>query len=164
MADHALGAVALSEGDLSMSLPRLRSARSAWTRLQMPYEAARSSVLLGLGCVSLGDQAAAALDFENARIAFEALGARPDLERLQSLRSGAGLPADGPGLDRKAVLSTREIEVLGHVASGQTNREIAEALTISRHTVGRHLENIFTKLGVSGRAAATAYAYEHDLL
>ena len=62
------------------------------------------------------------------------------------------------------MLSTRELEVLGHVASGQTNREIAAALTISRHTVGRHLENIFTKLGVSGRAAATAYAYEHDLL
>jgi DNA-binding CsgD family transcriptional regulator len=164
MADHALGAVALSEGDLSMSLPRLRSARSAWTRLQMPYEAARSSVLLGLGCVSLGDQTAAALDFENARIAFEALGARPDLERLRSLRAGAVLPADSPDLDRRDVLSTRELEVLGHVASGQTNREIAEALTISRHTVGRHLENIFTKLGVSGRAAATAYAYEHDLL
>jgi len=54
--------------------------------------------------------------------------------------------------------------VLAHVADGKTNREIAEALTISQHTVGRHLENIFAKLGVSGRAAATAYAYEHDLL
>ena len=50
------------------------------------------------------------------------------------------------------------------MADGKTNREIAEALTISQHTVGRHLENIFAKLGVSGRAAATAYAYEHDLL
>ena len=164
MADHALGAVTLSEGDTSASLPRLRSARSAWTQLHMPYEAARTSVLLGLGCVALGDQTTAALDFENARIGFEALGARPDLERLRSLRAGAGLPADALELNRMGGLSTRELEVLGHVASGQTNREIAAAMTISQHTVGRHLENIFSKLGVSGRAAATAYAYEHDLL
>ncbi len=61
-------------------------------------------------------------------------------------------------------LSSRELEILTHVASGQTNREIAAVLTISQHTVGRHLENIFSKLGVSSRAAATAHAYEHDLL
>lgn len=164
MADHALGAVALSEGDMSTALPRLRSARSAWTRLAMPYDAARASVLLGLGCISLGDQTSAALDFENARTAFETLGARPDLERLQSLRADSGLPVETSDHDRQEGLSKRELEVLGHVASGQTNREIAAALTISQHTVGRHLENIFSKLGVSGRAAATAYAYEHDLL
>ncbi len=164
MADHAVGAVTLSEGDTSASLPRLRSARSAWARLQMPYEAARASVLLGLGCVSLGDRTSAALDFENARIAFETLGAQPDLERLRSLRAASGSPVETPDRNRKGRLSTREVEVLGHVASGQTNREIAAALTISQHTVGRHLENIFSKLGVSSRAAATAFAYEHDLL
>ncbi len=67
MADQAIGAVTLSEGDPSTSLSRLRSARSAWTRLNMPYEAARASVLLGLGYVSLGDQTSAGLEFENAR-------------------------------------------------------------------------------------------------
>jgi ATP/maltotriose-dependent transcriptional regulator MalT len=80
------------------------------------------------------------------------------------LRPGAGLLGETPELDRRRGLSRRELEVLGHVASGETNREIAAALTISQHTVGRHLENIFSKLGVSSRAAATAHAYEHDLL
>ncbi len=56
------------------------------------------------------------------------------------------------------------MEVLRHVAAGKTNREVAEALTISPHTVRRHLENIFSKLGVGSRAAATAHAYEHGLL
>jgi DNA-binding CsgD family transcriptional regulator/tetratricopeptide (TPR) repeat protein len=163
MADQAIGAVTLSEGDPATSLSRLRSARSAWTRLNMPYEAAGASVLLGLGYVSLGDQTSAGLEFENARVAFDALGARPDLDRLRLLEARSGLvpPASDGG---RSGLSNREVEILTHVASGQTNREIAAALTISQHTVGRHLENIFAKLGVSSRAAATAYAYEHDLL
>jgi DNA-binding CsgD family transcriptional regulator/tetratricopeptide (TPR) repeat protein len=165
MADLATGAVTLSEGDPAAALAVLRDARTAWARLQMPYEAARTSVLLGLGCVSLGDRTSADLEFENARLAFERLGARPDLERLRSLRTRSGtstVPASGH--DGPADLSGRELEVLAHVAQGETNRQIAAALTISQHTVGRHLENIFAKLGVSGRAAATAYAYEHDLL
>jgi DNA-binding CsgD family transcriptional regulator/tetratricopeptide (TPR) repeat protein len=164
MADHALGGVTLGEGDVSTSLPRLRSARSTWARLQMPYEAGRASVLLGLGCVSLGDRTSGALEFENARVTFETLGALPDIERLRSLRAAAGLSVETPERDRPGGLSARELEVLGHVASGRTNREIAATLMISQHTVGRHLDNIFAKLGVSGRAAATAYAYEHDLL
>ena len=163
MADQAIGAVMLSEGDPSTSLSRLRSARSAWTRSNMPYEAAGASVLLGLGYVSLGDQTSAELEFENARVAFDELGARPDLDRLRSLQGRSGL-ASPPSPSERSGLSNRELEILTHVASGQTNREIAAALTISQHTVGRHLENIFAKLGVSSRVAATAYAYEHDLL
>jgi len=165
MASQAAGAVALSDGDPATALSRLRNARSAWTRLQMPHEAARTAMLVGLGCAALGDRTSAEVELENARLTFETLGAQPDLDRLQSLRTRAGLGSgaapehSGPG-----ELSARELEVLAHVARGETNREIAAALIISQHTVGRHLENIFTKLGVSGRAAATAYAYEHNLL
>lgn len=129
----------------------------------MPYEAARASLLLGLGYVSLGDRTSAGLEFDNARLAFDALGARPDLDRLRSLQERSGLAAPPSQRIAQSELSTRELEVLAQVASGLTNREIAAALTISQHTVGRHLENIFAKLGVSGRATATAYAYEHDL-
>ncbi len=161
MADQAIGAVILSEGDPSTSLSCLRSARSAWTRLHMPYEAARASVLLGLSYVSLGDRTSAGLEFENARVAFDALGAQPDLDHLRSLQA---LPGQAASDNERSGLSNRELEILTHVASGQTNREIAATLTISQHTVGRHLENIFSKLAVSSRAAATAYAYEHHLL
>jgi DNA-binding NarL/FixJ family response regulator len=54
--------------------------------------------------------------------------------------------------------------VLRHVAAGKTNREIAFELVLSEHTVARHMQNIFTKLGVSSRTAATAFAFEHRLL
>ena len=75
-------------------------------------------------------------------------------------RSGARLD---PGR-REHGLSERELEVLRLVASGKSNREIASALVISEHTVARHLQNIYAKLRVSSRSAATAFAFEHELV
>ena len=60
-------------------------------------------------------------------------------------------------------MTDREVEVLRLVAKGCTNRDVASMLFISERTVHRHLSNIFTKLGVSSRTAATAYAFEHGL-
>lgn len=164
MASHALGTVLVAEDDPLAGLAELRSAAREWQSLRMPYEAARTAVAIGLACAALGDRAAAALELDNARATFGDLGAHPDLDRLDTLGElvvgGAGAPA-GSGPTK---LSPRESEVLAHLAGGETNREIADALTISQHTVGRHIENIFTKLGVTSRAAATAYAYEHRLL
>jgi DNA-binding NarL/FixJ family response regulator len=61
-------------------------------------------------------------------------------------------------------LTARELQVLSLVAAGTTNRAIASELVLSERTVDRHVSNIFTKLGVSSRTAATAYAYKHQLL
>jgi DNA-binding NarL/FixJ family response regulator len=61
-------------------------------------------------------------------------------------------------------LTGREVEILRLVASGATNRAIAGKLRISEKTVARHLSNIFTKLDLPSRAAATAYAYQHKLV
>jgi DNA-binding NarL/FixJ family response regulator len=61
-------------------------------------------------------------------------------------------------------LSSREIEVLRLVARGGTNKEVAGELVVSEHTVARHLSNIYTKLGVGSRSAATAWAYERSLI
>ena len=156
MAAHASGSVLVAEGDPVAGLAELRAAARAWQLLQMPYEAGRTAAVIGLACAALGDQAAAALELDNARAAFTELGARPDLARLDALTGGA--PAADAGL------SEREREVLVHLAAGSTNREIAAALVISQHTVRRHVENIFAKLGVTTRAAATARAYERHLL
>lgn len=164
MAAQARGAVLVSEGQPAAGLPDLRAAATVWHEQQMPYEAARAGVLLGLAYAALGDRTSAALEFDNARDVFTELGALPDLERLAALTGPAGGHASGAALEEAGVLSAREREVLGLVAAGKSNREIAAELVLSPHTVGRHLENIFAKLGVRSRAAAIAHAYEHDLL
>ncbi|MDH3731286.1 MAG: LuxR C-terminal-related transcriptional regulator [Acidimicrobiia bacterium] len=162
IAKEAKGAVRLDSGDISSALAELRAAAGMWQRLAMPFEAARTGVLIGLACAALGDATSASLEFDHARATFASLGADTALARLKPLAEGLGTSSQPRS--RSAALSNRELEVLAHVAAGRTSPEIAEELTISRHTVRRHLDNIFAKLGVRSRAAATAYAYEHDLL
>jgi DNA-binding CsgD family transcriptional regulator len=157
LAAQAAGAVALAEGDAAGALGSLRRALSTWQDLEAPYEAARTRVLVGMACAELGDSDASALEFEAARTVFEELGAGPDLTRVDSLVTSS------PSRSLQG-LSPRELEVLRHVADGKTNREIATELVLSERTVERHVSNIFTKLDVSSRAAATAFAYEHRLL
>jgi DNA-binding NarL/FixJ family response regulator len=158
MAAHAQGAVALAEGDAAAALGALRAAGQAWQELDAPYEAARVRALVGLCCRSLGDEDTGALELEAARGVFAALGAAPDLARIDALASEAGTRRDTHGL------TARELEVLRLVAAGRSNREIAAALVISEHTVARHLQNIFAKLGVSSRTAAGAFAFAHELI
>jgi DNA-binding CsgD family transcriptional regulator len=157
IAAQVRGAVDLAEGDAQAALAALRHARRVWQELDAPYEVARVRVLVGLACRALGDDDTAALELEAARGVFEQLGAAPDLARLES-RTGEGEPTDNHGL------SARELEVLRLVAAGRTNREIAAALVVSEHTVARHVQNIFRKLHVSSRTAASAFAFEHGLV
>jgi DNA-binding CsgD family transcriptional regulator len=154
-AAEARGAVLLARGDAAGALACLRPAWDLWHGLGMPYDAARVRVRIGDACRLLGDAAAASLEHDAAREAFLRLGAKPDLERLDA-RDDTGT---GSG-----VLTAREIEVLRWVAAGHTNRAIAAELVLSEKTVARHLSNIYTKLGIGSRAAATAYAYDHHLV
>ena len=147
--------VRLAEGDVEGALAVLRRAWEAWRELDAPYEAARVRVLAAHACRALGDLDGADVEIAAARDVFERLGAAPDLAGLEIGTNGAALPGG---------LSAREAEVLRLVAVGLTNRAIAESLTISERTVDRHVSNIFTKLDVSTRAAATAFAYEHGLV
>jgi ATP/maltotriose-dependent transcriptional regulator MalT len=155
-ADHARGAVLLAEGDAQAALVALRGAWQGWRELEAPYEAARVRVLLGLACRALGDQEAAAMELDAAGDVFAQLGAAPDLTRLAALGHGDATARRG--------LTARELQVLRLVATGATNHAIAGELVIAEKTVDRHVSNILTKLGVSSRAAATAYAYQHQLL
>jgi DNA-binding CsgD family transcriptional regulator/tetratricopeptide (TPR) repeat protein len=155
MADQGTGAALLASGDPTDAVVHLRAASATWQGLNMPYEVARVAVLVGHVCLASGDTTSAQLELETARATFESLGAVPDLRRVPEV--SATVASSGS-------LSARELEVLRLVAAGQTSREIAASLTISQHTVRRHLENTFAKLGVSSRAAAVAHAYEHHLL
>jgi len=157
LAEQATGTALLASGDATAALVHLRNASHSWQRLHMPYETARVAVLVGRAYRALDDEMSATLQFDNARETFDSLGAHPDSERLRSLTREGALAETGG-------LSTRELEVLSLVAAGKTSPEIAGELMISQHTVRRHLENIYAKLGVNSRAAATAYAYQHDLL
>lgn len=156
MAAQARGALALAREEPSAALGPLRKAWREWNAVGATYDAARVRELIGRACQALGDEDTAALELDAARATFERLGAQPDVARIDAMGRSAG-PRDTHGL------TPRELEVLGLVATGKTNRAIAEALFISEKTVARHVSNIFTKLGLSSRAAATAYAYEHDL-
>jgi DNA-binding NarL/FixJ family response regulator len=151
------GAVSLARGEAADALTALRAALRAWQELEAPYEAARVRVLAGLACAELGDGDGSALELEAARSVFEELGARPDVARVDALL-GRSSPRHTHGL------SPRELQVLRLLASGATNKGIASRLVLSERTVDRHVSNIYAKLGVSSRAAATAYAYERGLV
>ena len=157
MSAHARGTVALAQRDAEAALGALRRAWHAWQELEAPYEAARSRVLMGLACSALGDEDTAAFELEAARGIFARLGAEPDLARIDSL-------TDRASSDNDHGLTERELEVLRLVAAGKSNHAIAVELHLSDHTVRRHLQNIFRKVDVSSRAAATAFAFQNDLI
>ena len=157
VAARSRGAVALAEGEPTAALGPLREAEQAWRELAAPYEEARTRELVARACGALGDDDAAAMELEQAVDVLRRLGARPDLERIKGMTGVAG-SSDSHGL------TSRELEVLCLVAEGRTNKAIAAELVLSGRTVDRHVSNIFAKLGVSSRAAATAFAYEHRLL
>jgi ATP/maltotriose-dependent transcriptional regulator MalT len=148
LGQHAAAAVCLARGAPAEALPLLRDALGTWIRVRAPYEEARTRALLADACRALGDRESADREVDAARAIFEELGALPDLARLTG--------SDG-------LLSPRELEVLKLLATGATNRAIADKLVLSERTVDRHVSNIFGKLGVTSRAAATAYAFDRQL-
>jgi ATP/maltotriose-dependent transcriptional regulator MalT len=151
----AEGSVALADGEVPAALNALRRATASWQELRLPYETARARAVFGWALVAGGDEDGGRRELRAALAAFEKLGATGDEAEVRATLEGPhALPAG---------LTAREAEVLRLVAAGKTNRDIAVELVISEHTVARHLQNMFAKLGVSSRAAATAFAFEHDL-
>jgi ATP/maltotriose-dependent transcriptional regulator MalT len=163
MAAHARGAVALAEGHAAAAIEPLRQALQVWNEVGAPYLAARLRVLLAQAYRALGDRDSAGLEIELARETFTTLGAAPDLSA-----SPGEIAHEGHGVDLQPApaggLSARELEVLRLVTTGKTNKVIAQQLFISEKTIDRHVSNIFVKLNVASRAAATAYAYQHGLV
>ena len=157
-ADRARGAVGLAAGDARDALVALRAAWRVWREVDAQHEAAKVRVLIGRACRALGDEESAMLEVDSARQVFARLGAAPELARLEALDRPTPEPAAAHGL------TARELQVLRLLAAGKTNHAIAADLVLADKTVDRHVSNIFTKLGVNTRAAATAYAYENRLV
>lgn len=151
-ARQARGAVELARDDAAAALTALRDAWRGWQALDAPYRCARVRELVGRACEALGDEEAAEVEQDAAREAYEALGAVADLRRL----AGRADPVHG--------LTARELEVLRLVAAGASNKQVAGRLSLSVRTVERHLSNIYAKLEVGSRSAATAYAHRHRLV
>jgi len=157
MAAQAQGAIDLAEGNTRTALGPLRRTLELWRQVEAPYEAACVRALMGMACRSLGDEEAAELEFGAARAVFEQLGAGPGLARPHVL-------AERAAPDHHHGLTPRELQVLRLVATGKTNKTIATELFLRERMIDRHVSNIFTKLDVPSRAAATAYAYAHKLI
>lgn len=155
MAAHARGSILLAEGDPAAALGFLRTAFEFWRRAEAPYLTARTRELMGLACRALGDEEGAELELEAAKAAFYELGAAPDVARIASHAKGS---------TQSYGLTKRELQVLRLVAAGKTNKVIASKLFVSRRTIDRHVSNLFGKLDVSSRAAATSYAHRHKLV
>lgn len=145
MAAGARGALLLAEGRGEEALPVLRDACRRWHDLSAPYEIAGTCTRLAEAYRALGDEASAVAEDARAGEAWERLG------------------APRPGSPAPEGLSRRECEVLTLVSEGRSNREIGEQLFISDRTVGRHLTNIYNKLGVTSRTQAARYAIEHGI-
>ena len=153
----AEGRVSLADGDPLTACGVLRRALHDWQALDVPYEIATTRVLLARASRDAGDEEGAQRSFEAAIAVFERLGALADLEATRAARHPAG--ADLP-----CGLTAREAEVLRLVAAGHTNKDIAQRLYLAEKTVARHVSNIFAKIGVSSRAAATAFAFERGIV
>jgi DNA-binding CsgD family transcriptional regulator len=153
----ASGALALAAGQDEAALTTLRSAAGLWRQVNAPYELAIVHAKLGSVYEERGDEDGARMEYEAAQEIFEQLGAAPDAARMTE-RLGRWTRRAAGGL------TGREVEVLRLLATGKSNRAIGTALAISEKTVARHISNIFTKLDLSSRSAATAYAYEHRLI
>ena len=123
----------------------------------MPYEEAETCVLLATVCEKRGDHDSRRLALETARRLFTQLAAEHCLARIAA-QSNRALH------QRIGSLSDREAQVLRLLATGKTNRAIADELFISEKTVARHVSNIFDKLGVASRTGATAWAFQHNLI
>jgi DNA-binding CsgD family transcriptional regulator len=156
MVAEAQGAVELAEGSPQAALGTLRDALDVWQRVEAPHAAARVRMLIGLACRAVGDEDGAQLELGAARSVFQQLGAAPDVARIDAPQAAATT-------NHPHGLTARELQVLRLIATGKTNKAIGAELCLSERTIDRHVSNIFTKLDVPSRAAATALAYEQKL-
>lgn len=153
----AAGAVAAARGDTSAARTALEDAATRFDRAGLPYDCLRARLMLAEELQTEGSIVAAASEAGAVVKQARRLGAKTLESRAAALGHSAR-PGGAP-----SSLTRREREVLTLVARGLTNRRIAGQLGVSQHTIHRHLANVFTRLGLSSRAAAVAFALRNNL-
>lgn len=156
----AAGVLAVSRGELEAARPRLEDAADRFAWCGAPFDAALARLELATNLLALDRVAAAREEARAALRCFVELGAEVPARRARALLDAAA--AEGSG--SPTVLTPREREVLCWVAEGLTNREIAGRLSVSEHTVHRHVTNILRKLDLPTRTAAAAHAVRAGLI
>jgi ATP/maltotriose-dependent transcriptional regulator MalT len=153
------GLVAAASGDQVAARQRLEDAVDLFAAAGASFDLARARLELARVLDALGSPDAAAREVELAVRRLEEIGAPVEAARARDLLAAARrtAPREGP-------LTPRELEVLRLVSQGLTDNEIADRLVLSRHTVHRHLQNAYTRLGCGTRAAAVAEAHRLNLL
>ena len=164
IAAHASGSLYLAEGNPQAVINPARRAFTVWQQLGAPYLAARLRVLIARACIAVDDIEGARLELGCARDVFEQVGAQPDVMSVDAICAGINNRQPKHASAGNCGLTDRELQVLRLIATGKTNKAIARELSLSEKTVDRHVSNIFVKVDVSSRAAATAYAYDHGLI
>lgn len=148
-AAHARGAVLVRRGEHASALDVLEDALREYRTQQCRYEIAQVYEWMALAHQALGDHETAAADTATADNIYTQLGVEP---------------VEPCGATAPGGLTKREVDILRRIAGGATNKQVAEQICISEKTVGRHLANIYAKLGVSSRTAALAWAHDNNLL
>jgi LuxR family maltose regulon positive regulatory protein len=161
-ADLAEGMLAAAVGDHERARPLLEDAVDRFDRAGGPFEAAQARVELATTLLALDRSAAAEREAGAALTSLLELGAESEAERVRRILDASA--RDGRGRPPLPEVTPREREVLGLLAEGLTNRQIAERLVVSEHTVHRHVTNILRKLDLPSRTAAAAHAVRSGLL
>jgi DNA-binding NarL/FixJ family response regulator len=162
------GAIAAATGDLDLARRGFEDAVDLFQQSGAPFETARARIELARALAALDRPASAVTEARLALDSLQALGAAPEAARATALLAnlGASLVPVGATTPLPAGLTRREAEVLGMLARGLSNHEIARALFLSVRTVERHISTIYAKIGAEGpaaRAAAGAFAFTHNL-
>jgi LuxR family maltose regulon positive regulatory protein len=158
------GLVAAAAGDQETARGRLEDAVEMYAASGASFELARARLALTPVLASLGLADAAVREARLALTCLDEIGAVAEAARARELLRGLGASPNAMRVSRDQVLTPREIEILRLVSEGLTDGDIAARLVLSKHTVHRHLQNAYARLGCSSRASAVAKANRLRLL
>lgn len=165
-ASFAAGINAAAIGDYEMAQREFEDAIDLFEQSGAPFETGRARLELARSLSTLGRYDIAGQEVQIALETFQRIGAANEVERAETfLRKLETTIQEATGeIDFRPRLTPRECEVVCLIAQGLSNREIANQISLSEHTIHRHVANILTKLDLPSRAAVAAYAVRHNLL